>query len=343
MPGYTKLFSSIITSTIWREPPVVCKVWITMLALADKNGEVTATVPGLADMARVSRCDCEVALKTFLSPDPDSRSKDSDGRRIEEIEGGWELINHAKYRKMTDLEDKKAVNAARQKRYRDRKVRNADSNAPLRSVTKSNDIAEAEAEADTNRQQQQQPAQTAAPAAPALADHDLFIKAWYGLPDPFPKIAAWTKKRAAAFKERMKDPHFRENWPAGIERMRNSAFCQGANERGWRADVDFFLRPDTLVKLLEGKYDKNGRRPVERAPAGLSPERIRMDEAIIAENKKNAERDRLEREREIADTNRLLSQPNRNPVRDEILSRPKISAMPNMSDLVCRLKPVPKI
>ena len=121
MPGYTKLFSSIITSTIWREPPVVCKVFITMLALADKNGEVTATIPGLADMARVTREDCEAALKTFLAPDPDSRSKDSDGRRIEEIEGGWELINHAKYRKMTDLDKYKLKNSERQKRFRDRK------------------------------------------------------------------------------------------------------------------------------------------------------------------------------------------------------------------------------
>jgi hypothetical protein len=150
MPGYTKLFSSIITSTIWREPPVICKVWITMLALADKNGEVTATIPGLADMARVSRDDCEAALKIFLSPDPDSRSEDSEGRRIEQIDGGWELINHAKYRKMTDLEDQKTMAALRSKRYRERHAAVTLRHAPSRSVTNSHGKAEAEAEA--NRQ-----------------------------------------------------------------------------------------------------------------------------------------------------------------------------------------------
>ena len=130
-----------------------------MLALADKNGEVAATVPGLADMARVSSEECEIALKTFLTPDPDSRSKDSDGRRIEEIEGGWEIINHAKYRKMTDLDDMREKNAARQRRFKARNVTETQGNAgnvteakkvtlPVTivtlgnaPVTKSNDIA----------------------------------------------------------------------------------------------------------------------------------------------------------------------------------------------------------
>jgi hypothetical protein len=34
----------------------------------------------------------------FHEPDPDSRTKDFEGRRIDTIEGGWLLLNHSKYR-----------------------------------------------------------------------------------------------------------------------------------------------------------------------------------------------------------------------------------------------------
>ena len=99
MSGYTPLFSSIIMSTIWREDDKTRLVWITMLALADQNGNVEASIPGLADAARVSIEECQTALKKLSSPDPFSRSQEAEGRRIVAIEGGWHLVNHAKYAK----------------------------------------------------------------------------------------------------------------------------------------------------------------------------------------------------------------------------------------------------
>jgi hypothetical protein len=116
--AYTKLFSSIVHSTIWREPEHVKIVWITMLALASKRGVVSASVPGLADVARVSLEKCEDALARLSSPDPHSRSKVSEGRRIQEVDGGWELINHRYYRELRD-EDQERIDAAeRQRRHR---------------------------------------------------------------------------------------------------------------------------------------------------------------------------------------------------------------------------------
>lgn len=156
---YTKLFSSIITSTIWREDNPTRLLWVTMLALADQHGEVHGSVPGLAAMANLTVPDCESALHKLLSPDPYSRTKDSDGRRIEEIDGGWCLINHPKYRALASKEDAKVKHAERQKRYRDRvasrdvrvTVRDArvtlsdESDSPGDApVTQTVDIAEAE-------------------------------------------------------------------------------------------------------------------------------------------------------------------------------------------------------
>jgi hypothetical protein len=158
MPSYTKLFNSIITSTIWTQDDQTRIVWITMLALCDQHGEVHGSVPGLARLSGVSIDAVELALEKFLSPDPYSRTTDDEGRRIEKIDGGWFLINHAKYRNMASKADEKCSNAKRQQRHRAKVARNAtvtDSNATVTDsngrVTQERDIAEAEAYTDTKK------------------------------------------------------------------------------------------------------------------------------------------------------------------------------------------------
>jgi hypothetical protein len=128
-------------------------VWITMLAVADKNGEIQASIPGLARIAGVPVPDVEVAIQKFLDPDEHSRTPDDEGRRIEKIDGGWSLLNHAKYRLMASKDESKTSNAERQRRHRERQKRNGRVTLSNASVTPNNatvthdrDIAEAEAE-----------------------------------------------------------------------------------------------------------------------------------------------------------------------------------------------------
>jgi hypothetical protein len=121
MTGFTKLFSTIIYSTIWREDMHIKVVWITMLAMADRNGRIWASLPGLADAARVSIEQCEDAISRLSSPDKYSRTKTDGGRRIREIDGGWEIGNYLKYReKRDDVERRLQTNAA-VRRYRQKK------------------------------------------------------------------------------------------------------------------------------------------------------------------------------------------------------------------------------
>jgi len=99
MSGYTPLFGEIVTSSIWNEDAYTCKVWVTLMALADIDGNVFAAAAGLAPVARVSIEQCKKAIQILSSPDPESRSDEQEGRRIIPIEGGWHIVNHAKYRK----------------------------------------------------------------------------------------------------------------------------------------------------------------------------------------------------------------------------------------------------
>lgn len=121
MTGYTKLFGSLIGSSIWRrEPDTTRIVWITMLALANQDGVVEASLPGLADFAKVSEEATRAALEAFLAPDPDSRSKEHEGRRIESVEGGWVILNHRKYRAKLGYEERREYLRVKQQEYRAR-------------------------------------------------------------------------------------------------------------------------------------------------------------------------------------------------------------------------------
>jgi hypothetical protein len=119
--GYTKLFNSIIGSTIWQENPATKVVWITMLTMRDKGGVVEASVPGLAKLAGVSIEEAEVALTKFLSPDPYSSSPENEGRRIERVDGGWRILNHYKYQEKMSKDDIRERDCIRQRQYREQK------------------------------------------------------------------------------------------------------------------------------------------------------------------------------------------------------------------------------
>lgn len=116
--GYTKLFESITRSSIWEESVHTRIVWITLLALADENGEVRSSVPGLARTAYVTLEQCEVAIGRLSGPDPHSSTPDLDGRRIVRIDGGWSLVNHSKYKMLMSLEERRARDADRKRNVR---------------------------------------------------------------------------------------------------------------------------------------------------------------------------------------------------------------------------------
>ena len=62
------------------------------------DGIVASSVTGLMELALVTRNEVEEALVTLAAPDVDSRTKDDEGRRIKDVDGGWKILNHRKYR-----------------------------------------------------------------------------------------------------------------------------------------------------------------------------------------------------------------------------------------------------
>lgn len=116
--GYVKLFADILASTIWDLPPPTKVVWITLLAMADRHGDVMASLPGIAHLSRVSVDEARLALEQLSAPDPDSRTQDHDGRRLMRIDGGWKIVNYEKHRRRMSADDQREKAAARQARRR---------------------------------------------------------------------------------------------------------------------------------------------------------------------------------------------------------------------------------
>lgn len=145
VPGFVKIYGDrLLRSTLWvGADPTTKVVWITMLALSDQNGTVLGSLLGLAHASNVSLDETSKALDYFRAPDPHSQTKDHEGRRIEDIEGGWLILNYAKYREYrTESQVKQA--ARKQKWRKDQKGGHVPNVPPRPAVSR----AEAEAEAD---------------------------------------------------------------------------------------------------------------------------------------------------------------------------------------------------
>jgi hypothetical protein len=67
------------------------------------------------------------------------------------------------------------------------------------------------------------------------------------------KVAKLTSKRRTAINKLLKEMSLEEIEKA-FKIINYSEFCKGVNERGWKADFDFCIRPDKLTNALEGKY-----------------------------------------------------------------------------------------
>jgi len=122
--GFTKLFSTIVTSSIWSEDDKVRIMWVTMLASASADGHVSGSLPGMATIARMNLKDAERSIKALCSPDKFSRSQEFNGRRLIEADGGWLIVNYSKYRAKRDPEERRRQNREAKQRQRERDKEN---------------------------------------------------------------------------------------------------------------------------------------------------------------------------------------------------------------------------
>lgn len=75
-----------------------------------------------------------------------------------------------------------------------------------------------------------------------------------------PECKAMTGERLKAATARLRENRDLTYWKGVVLAIANNPFCNGKNDRGWKANFDYFLRPGTHVKVSEGQMGsaKNG-------------------------------------------------------------------------------------
>lgn len=86
------------------------------------------------------------------------------------------------------------------------------------------------------------------------------IARWNAIPGVTPCRIA-TESRKTAYRQRSKEKFWVENLDEALRRVGESNFCKGGGERGWVADLDWFLKPKTVPSIIEGKYDNRNGKP----------------------------------------------------------------------------------
>lgn len=227
-----------------------------MLVLADQNGVVDMTPTAIAAMTRIPIEKVRYQLDQLSLPDSESRTPDHDGRRIalldEHRTWGWQIINYEKFRKTASEEQRREATRIRVAEFKKRKSANTQhdatkvthGNASLTHGNAGNAMQKQKPEAEANKRE----------SPDALISLKEVFDAWNCLTG-LPKCLLVSDKRRRMMEARFKEPFFTENWKAAMQKVQTSKFCQGESERGWRASFEWFITPDAVPKIMEGKYD----------------------------------------------------------------------------------------
>ena len=91
--------------------------------------------------------------------------------------------------------------------------------------------------------------------SPAETHLPTLAKIWNGNRGKLPAVKGCSKERKRKAEARFAEFPDPDYWRLVVGRIAGSRFCNGANDRGWRADFDFLIKPDTHNRVVEGKYD----------------------------------------------------------------------------------------
>jgi hypothetical protein len=101
MAGYTPLYDSMLTGTLYGRWPHT-GIWACLLSRASREGVIDEVPASLAAAIGVPVDLLMQCIDDFMKPDPGSRTKDHEGRRLELLDPnrdwGWVVLNHGKYR-----------------------------------------------------------------------------------------------------------------------------------------------------------------------------------------------------------------------------------------------------
>jgi len=80
------------------------------------------------------------------------------------------------------------------------------------------------------------------------------MEQWNSMSPPFSKIQTMSPDRKRHLRNRLSDEWWKDNWSMAMEMLNalpNNSWYKGNNDKKWVATFDWFLRPQSVVKLIE--------------------------------------------------------------------------------------------
>lgn len=107
---YAKLFSRITESSLMEEDIEVRYVFMMMLAIADPKGYIIGTDVAIARRINVPLDQFKECMGVLMSPDPESNSKEHEGRRLIPSDGerGYKAVNYVAYKELKTEDERRA-------------------------------------------------------------------------------------------------------------------------------------------------------------------------------------------------------------------------------------------
>ena len=120
---FAKVFSQIFDSSI-ADNPAVRRMFMDLLVLSDDEGVIDATTSAIAARTRIPIDEVMRCIAELEKPDPMSRTKEMDGRRLVRLDEnrswGWRIVNFRKYREVASKAMLRMSEADRKRAYRER-------------------------------------------------------------------------------------------------------------------------------------------------------------------------------------------------------------------------------
>lgn len=162
---FAKVFGQIFDSSIARD--YNCRrMFMDLLVLADSDGVVDMTFDAISRRTNVPLDEVKKYIDELCQPDPESRSKVDEGKRLVPIDGargwGWQIVNYRHYRQIRDEE-------ARRSYFRDQKRKQ-------RRAAKKKNVQDTSV--DTGGRCQIVPSASASSSASALFEEEGFQREW---------------------------------------------------------------------------------------------------------------------------------------------------------------------
>ena len=149
---YGKIFESIYDGSLACGDWEALIVFQQLIVLADQDGVIDMTSIALHRRTTIPLPIIEKGLKALQEPDPISRSKNEDGRRIvlldEERNWGWVIVNYAYYRDLAKAADRREKNKESQRKSREQ--RHQSSSHVISSQQPSAEIEHKDIDSDVN-------------------------------------------------------------------------------------------------------------------------------------------------------------------------------------------------